>query len=99
MDVKCSVCLDSEQPAKQMMINEAVGGGGVGGQVFLLCLLEGELHTSLLPLITSHLPLTLPQPLSSPITSYLYPPTTIGPKLLRCFKTTLLAAGLKESQA
>lgn len=64
MEGVCSVCPDSEPPAKQMMINEAAGKLAPRSvrrmescaQVFF-------------SLITSHLPLTLPQPLSSTISS------------------------------
>lgn len=64
MEGLCSVCPDSESPAKQMMINEAATSPAPRSvrrmescaQVFF-------------SLITSHLPLTLPKPLSSMISS------------------------------
>lgn len=59
-----SVCLDAEPPAKQMMINEATGR-----PAFRTRSTDGEPHMSLFSLITSHLPLALPQPLSSAISS------------------------------
>lgn len=70
-----SVCLDAEPPAKQMMINEATGR-----PAFCTRSTDGEPHMSLFSLITSHLPLALPQPLSSAISSRprLATPSPIG---------------------